>query len=116
MIASRHDEQGDEMRMQVMLGTITAMLALMALTAGSALAGAGGPPPAAVGAGLGQTGLGFTCERATARLARVEARIARIQARLGSGQAKKPERAARFVARLEKRADRIEARMAANNC
>jgi hypothetical protein len=102
------------MRMKVMLGTVVAMLALLALTAGSALAGDGGPRPGAA-AGPGQ-GLGFTCERATARLARVEARIARIQARLDSGQAKKPERAARFVARLEKRADRIEARLAANNC
>jgi hypothetical protein len=104
------------MRMKVVLGTLAAALALMALTAGSALAGDGGPRPGALGAGLGQTGLGFTCERATARLARVEARIDRIQARLDSGQAKKPERAARFVQRLEKRADRIEARLAANNC
>jgi hypothetical protein len=103
------------MRMKVVLGTVAAMLALMALTAGSALAGDGGPRPGALGAGTGQ-GLGFTCERATARLARVEARIARIQARLDSGQAKKPERAARFIQRLERRADRIEARLAANNC
>jgi hypothetical protein len=103
------------MRMKLVLGTLVAALALMALTASSALAGAGGPTSGLVSAGLGQ-GLGFTCERGTAKLARVEARIARIQARLESGQAKKPERAARFVARLEKRADRIEARMAANNC
>ena len=102
------------MQMKVMLGTLVAMLALMALAAGSALAGDGGLRPGAA-AGHGQ-GLGFTCERAAARLARVEARIARIQARLESGQAKKPERAARFVARLEKRADRIEARIAAHNC
>ena len=102
------------MRMKVMLGTLVAALALMALAAGSALAGDGDPRPGAVGAGQAQ--MGFTCERAAARLARVEARIARIQARLASGQAKKPERAARFIQRLEKRADRIEARLAANSC
>jgi hypothetical protein len=98
------------MRMKVMLGTMVAVLALTALGASSAVAGSG-PPLGAVGVGQG-----FTCERAAARLARIEARIARIQARLESGQAKKPARAERFVARLEKRADRIEARLAANNC
>jgi hypothetical protein len=98
-----------------MFGTLAAALSLMALTASGAFAGDGtGPRLASMGGGPGQKG--FTCERATAKLARVEARIARIQARLDSGQAKKPERAERFVQRLEKRADRIEARLAANNC
>lgn len=96
------------MRMKLVFATV---VAVMLLTAGSALAGDGGPGTGAVGAG--PTQMAFSCERATARLARVEGRIAKIQARIDSGQAKRPELAAKRTQRLEKRAERIEARIAA---
>jgi hypothetical protein len=99
------------MRMKVVLGTVVAVFAIIALTTSSALAG-GGPRLGPTGAGPARAA--FTCERASARLARVEARIARIQARVDGGEARKPERAARIKQRLEKRAARIEARIAAN--
>ena len=98
------------MKRTLLLGTVTLVLAVMALSTSAALAGPGpGSSVAARGANAG-----FSCERAAERLARVQNRVAKIEARIGNGEAKRPRLAARIAQWLEKRASRIEARIAAH--
>jgi len=105
----RHSANEEAAMPKMMLRTVLLVLALTALAAGSALA-AGGPPK---GPGARLASITFTCDRAAARLARVEHRIANVQSRIDSGKAKNPERAAKLKQLLEKHAAKIQARIAA---
>jgi len=96
--------------MCVVVKRFVMVLVVLALAAGPAFAGRGNPP-ARPGARLANAT--FSCERAAARLARVESRIDRVQARIDAGTAKNAAFAAKLKQMLEKRAARIEARIAA---
>ena len=113
------------MRLRRMLGIGALTLALVGVSAGSALADGGTSPRKPVGkaplagllAGWGGTAAGaqgFTCQKAKARLAQLNRGIAIVSTRIANGTARHPKLAARLVKLAERRATKIGERIAAN--